>query len=270
MNNRIGNIRYIRDTINGNDSDSTNRWIEVQAIDLDGVNRAYNKTVTGSVPAALNRPYTRVVDSNVSSELYAQTSENDEQYITIDLGDIYDIEYINIRRYYGYTFNDIHTEVSADGITWYTIYDSAINGTYEETESGLNLCAKKEFIQSLTKETFYNLRLALLPEVNEIQLFINNIWVGAYPYFNVEMESIKFPTGTAIIYLDNFFISGELKDRPILPEKIYGTDDIVLLINAIQSIPIFYEMDLQFVEEYAMDIVVSNYIPDYTMNLEVM
>jgi len=56
----------------------------------------------------------------------------------LDLWELYDIETVNVTHFFtdGRTFFDTKTEVSADGVNWTTIFDSAVDGTYVETSEG--------------------------------------------------------------------------------------------------------------------------------------
>jgi hypothetical protein len=60
------------------------------------------------------------------------------QAVTVDLGDVISINKLIVWHYYSDAriYNGTKTEVSADGITWETIYNSAVSGTYTETSAG--------------------------------------------------------------------------------------------------------------------------------------
>lgn len=131
-------VRYIRDWINGSSSNTSNHWVQITAFKND-VNLALGKTVTGSSVANASWPYTNITDGNFSSGKYGQSNVSGLQWVQVDLGAIVtDLEYVQVFHYYsdGRTYNNSKTEVSADGVTWYPIYDSVIGGTYPETADG--------------------------------------------------------------------------------------------------------------------------------------
>ncbi|MDC0506134.1 S8 family serine peptidase [Candidatus Gracilibacteria bacterium] len=134
-------IRYIRDWANGSNKSRWNAWKEIEAINRStGENIAINKAITGLHQTSSNLPYPIVTDGEKIDDLfYSYIQPNsDASYLTVDLGDLYDIEKINIWHYYGdgRTYNGTKTEVSADGVTWHTIFDSAVEGTYAEPTDG--------------------------------------------------------------------------------------------------------------------------------------
>lgn len=131
-------VRYIRDWINGSSANTSNHWVQITAFKND-VNLALGKTVTGSSVANASWPYTNITDGNFNSGKYGQSNVAGLQWVQVDLGTIVtDLEYIQVFHYYfdGRTYNNPKTEVSADGVTWYPIYDSVIGGTYPETADG--------------------------------------------------------------------------------------------------------------------------------------
>ena len=131
--NRVFNIRYIRDYMNGSNTSTTNVWTDVQALLNNGGNACYNKTVTGS--CTINNTE-NIVDWNTST--YATSLNTGLQYITIDLGQIYNnIDEIKVfHAVDGRICDGTKTEVSSDGIHWVTLFDSAVSGTYPETVYG--------------------------------------------------------------------------------------------------------------------------------------
>lgn len=131
--NRVFNIRYIRDYMNGSNTSTANVWTDVQALLNNGGNACYNKTVTGS--CTINNPE-NIVDWSTST--YSTSSNTGLQYITIDLGQIYsNIDEIKVfHATDGRICNATKTEVSADGTHWVTLFDSAVSGTYVETVYG--------------------------------------------------------------------------------------------------------------------------------------
>ena len=106
-------IRYIRDWSNGNTNGANNNWNEVYAYDYDNVNVALGKTVTSS-KTGTNDP-SIVTDGNDNVSFSFAGLGN----VTIDLGNVYDIDKIKIRRYFpsGNSTTQYHetkTEVSVN------------------------------------------------------------------------------------------------------------------------------------------------------------
>ncbi len=130
------NIRYIRDWSNGSTLNGGNYWVEIKAFDEDGNNLAAGKPVydingtkyTGS----------RVTDEVVSPSYLFGSQFGTHTYIIVDLEEIKAVEKVQIWHNYATTYivHNSKTEVSADGVTWYTVFDSAIEGEYEETSAG--------------------------------------------------------------------------------------------------------------------------------------
>ncbi len=138
------NVRYIRDSINGSSANTANHWSEIQAFERhSGVNRALSSngsTISGSAEENSSYPYSRIIDGNLDSLIYATTATTGLQYVTIDLQAEYDIDTINVQHYNvdSRTYNETKTEVSLNNVDWVTIYDSAVNGTYRENDPGMN------------------------------------------------------------------------------------------------------------------------------------
>ena len=129
-------VRYIRDWANGSSANTSNHWYEIQAYS-NGVNVARNKSVTTNGTAT---SLTAAVDGS-SSGTYANTGVG-YHHLTVDLGQIYyDISEIKIWKYWndGRTYRKTKTEVSSDGSTWFTIFDSYVEGEYPETSSGKSI-----------------------------------------------------------------------------------------------------------------------------------
>lgn len=75
--------------------------------------------------------YLTKVTDGVGHPNYADGSGLTE--VTIDLGSVYDIASIQVQHYTdARIYNDTKTEVSRDGATWFTVFDSANEGLYEE------------------------------------------------------------------------------------------------------------------------------------------
>lgn len=134
--NDIYKVRYIRDYLNGNTANAGNHWVEIQAFS-GTTNVAQNKIVTSSDGTTTN--ISRVVDNGTVSANYFSTNTNGLQYIQIDLGQVYtNIDYLQVYHYYsdGRTYHKNKTQVSQDGVNWFTLFDSDVSGEYVETSSG--------------------------------------------------------------------------------------------------------------------------------------
>jgi YVTN family beta-propeller protein len=109
-------------------------------------NRAKGMTVTTSVAPTSGTVGLIVNDYEVDA-LEGDTTANPlppssggivlpsgNQWIKVDLGSTYMIGKISVSHKYGVdrVYKGTKTEVSEDGNTWYTVYDSAVSGTYNE------------------------------------------------------------------------------------------------------------------------------------------
>jgi hypothetical protein len=131
-------IRYIRNTIDGNSSNSENHWVQIAAWDYSRTNeslidsnsnRAFSKQANGSTLENPSYPYSRITNGNIDTSDYSSSNSNGSQYIVIDMGDVYNIEFIQVWHYYAdmriYYQNCL--EVSSDGTNWTTIQNPTGN-----------------------------------------------------------------------------------------------------------------------------------------------
>lgn len=127
-------IRYVRDYLNGSTANTANHWVELQVISND-INIAKGITPTSSSSTASELSY--LTDENYSGSLYARTDAG-LHYMQVDLGEVMDVDYIKVWHYYadGRTYHSTKTQVSVDGTTWITLFDSATEGEYVETSAG--------------------------------------------------------------------------------------------------------------------------------------
>lgn len=129
-------VRYVRDWINGNSVNNGNHWVEVKVFDTNGTNLALGKWVTEKNGTMVN--ISKAVDGDLTAANYF-TSADTLSYIQIDLAQGYsNIDHVTSWHYYtdGRKYNDTKVEVSADGVTWYSLFDSDIDGKYVETSAG--------------------------------------------------------------------------------------------------------------------------------------
>lgn len=131
-------VRYIRDWSNGSTANDGNHKYEIQAY-ANGENVAKGKPVTtnGNSPNNLSI----LTDGITTTGSYASAGNSTTApfYMEIDLGKVYyNIDSIGVWRYYNdnRTYHDTKTEVSPDGSTWYSVFDSFLEGEYPETSEG--------------------------------------------------------------------------------------------------------------------------------------
>ena len=138
-------IRYIRDWQNGrtvNGAPGTNcDWRQIMAIDYFGKNIAKDKADNGDFPGDFlvggGTMWHFLTDENFNTNLWTKDKPNERKSVTIDLGDIYDIDKLVIARAKNPAIcKETKTEVSVDNIVWHTIFDSSVEGTYEEQQNG--------------------------------------------------------------------------------------------------------------------------------------
>lgn len=137
LNNQVIKVRYIRDWVNGNTVNAYANWVEIQAMQLS-TNLALNKNVTASFTPSAGI-LSSITNGNFDTNDNVYTTSSGPQNVVVDLGQIYDsIDYIQIWHYYGdnRTFHNSKTEISIDGVNWYTIFDSTNTGEYIETLNG--------------------------------------------------------------------------------------------------------------------------------------
>ena len=160
-------VRYIRDYANGSNKNTASHWCEIEAYDLSGSNKAW--AANGSASSAiyfpdgvgtgridntsnsLAKPFHFIVrgDGSVKTSAipYIKVGDNTKkEYITVDLGIVYDINKIIIWHYWtdSRIYNETKTEISVDGINWTTVFDSSIEGTYTETSNGHTILLSRE------------------------------------------------------------------------------------------------------------------------------
>lgn len=130
--------RYFYFEANGSNSNSINFYTEIQIVDKDGVNRAFGRGLARYSSIHPNSKDPSVVtDGDTNTNNFFANVEG-KGHIVIDLGDVYDISYIKIWRYYGdrRTFKDVFIKVSKDDVNYTTVFSSEVDGTYAETAEG--------------------------------------------------------------------------------------------------------------------------------------
>lgn len=133
--------RYFYFESNGSNKNNGNHLVEVQIVDVNGVNRAFGRgALRCSEYKNFGSPPSAITDGNTSTDLYFGFGEG-RQHVVVDLGDVYDIAYIKVWRYYsdGRIYNDVLIQVSKDDVTYETVFSSSLNGTYSETSAGYQI-----------------------------------------------------------------------------------------------------------------------------------
>jgi YVTN family beta-propeller protein len=110
-------------------------------------NRALGMTVTSSVAPTSGGALSKIVDGGEVMSVHGDNTANPlpsstgtltfpsgNQWVKVDLGKVYMVGMIQVAHSYGLdrVYQGTKTEVSEDGVTWTTIYDSAVSGTYSE------------------------------------------------------------------------------------------------------------------------------------------
>ncbi len=140
---KMNNVRYIKDCINGNSSNTNNHWNELQAI-KNGENLAYGKKVTSTGTILIDGGGSYSLDALVDNKI-AQSGENvvlnetGLQCVTVDLGREYDLDSIKVWHYWQGTversYNNHSLYISSDNNNWTTLIDNR-SGVIE-TEEGI-------------------------------------------------------------------------------------------------------------------------------------
>lgn len=141
-------IRYIRDWLDGSNKNSDNIWVECKVISQNLKDSSSINLAEGKIPVCKNSSLESVLitDIGVYTDSRLLEDETDKyvkgtgqrQCLQIDLGAVhYDIDYIQIWHYYKDNRIFKHSlQVSEDGSSWVTIYDSNVSGGYKETSDG--------------------------------------------------------------------------------------------------------------------------------------
>ena len=168
-----------------------NRWVECMVVSGD-INLALGLSPTCK-DADLNTIETSNLDYYtdemiLDEDIRRYVDSGVESCLELDLGAIYyDIDYIQIWHYYDDNRVYNHKlQISTDGVSWVTIYDSEIAGGYAETSGGkayyLNNASVSENISSLTIS------------VDSIEGRVQNV-EGQYSSIQQQVESIQSTIG---------------------------------------------------------------------------
>lgn len=159
-------FRYVRDWLNGNNLNGNNHWVELKVLS-GNTNRATGKIpITGSGFTLANSGL--LTDNITNTTSHVSVSPAGKSYVQIDLGQVYsDIDTIHVWHYHtdGRIYNDTKTEVSPDGVIWFTVFDSAISGKYVETVNGNKIIVNPNLILKNTSDSVSQ-ALSLLDDIS--------------------------------------------------------------------------------------------------------
>lgn len=187
-------VRYIRDWLYGikDASSIDNKWVECDVIAQNtnissGITPTYKNSSLTAITVSNPEYYTDGMLLDEALERYISSTEN--SCLEIDLGDVYyNIDYIRVWHYY--EDNRVYNhkmQISTDGVSWVTIYDSDITGGYAETSYGkvyyLNNAAVAENIALLNISA------------NQIESRIENI-EGSYSSIKEQADKIESIVGS--------------------------------------------------------------------------
>jgi len=154
---KILGVRYIKDCTNGSTYDTSNQWVEVQAINK-GINVAKGKSITSTSTMDSNTSGTisevAVVDGIIEKQQFYQTVDDGLQCITVDLEKEYDLEEVAVWHYYfDRSANENVTSVAGENqnyreLNYYGSETETSNGKHIKTDS-----IKPEFHATYTEET---------------------------------------------------------------------------------------------------------------------
>lgn len=240
-------VRYIRDWLNGNTVNPNNYWNEVEAWS-GTLDRAKNVTPTISSGTLANAA--NVNDGNESTYGYEASGNGVAKYIQVDLGaTYYDINAIKIFHYYadGRTFHGTKTQYSPDGVTWYTVFDSAVSGEYVETSSGKMYTGTGTYGREFNFTVYDVSTNAYATEVShsnstfqtltQIPSAPNNVLdATGFVHFRAYSNSTDASSESAI-YVDycTLLIEGEMTDV-----RVYD-DDGIMAMNIVEEMSILNE-----------------------------
>lgn len=140
-------------------------------------------------------------DGDFGSSNYLELPSG-EQNVTIDLGGKYMIGKLNVWHFWHdqRTYHGTKTEVSEDGINWITVFDSAIEGEYMETELGheIKFWGYPEKPKNYTDNFIECIPVRYIRDtINGNTVNTNNHWVEVQAFGDWELdESYTYPAGS--------------------------------------------------------------------------
>ncbi|MFC5525203.1 discoidin domain-containing protein [Rhodanobacter ginsengisoli] len=102
-----------------------------------GTNVAAGKPASSNMVVLIGNS-AMITDGVISNSSYWGTGTAGAVWVMVDLGNYYELNSVKTWRYWadGRTYFGTKTEVSTDGTTWTTVFDSSVSGTYAETSAG--------------------------------------------------------------------------------------------------------------------------------------
>lgn len=153
-------VRYIRESMSGNNENAFCHWVEIQAINYESTNIALNKKATcvGGNPEKGTLDMITNGNTSVDDYVYFRNVAEQTIFVTVDLGTVEDVDNIKVWHYYGNgrTYKNILLEVSLDGVKWTKIFDSNENGEYVEVEAGKTHKLKDDRLPLLNENSSLN------------------------------------------------------------------------------------------------------------------
>lgn len=137
--------RYIRLYSNGSNVNGNSHYVEVQALDKDGNNVAYGKSlIEYSSDRGDKKEY--VTDGDYSNTDNYFGMDTGLQYIVIDLESVIDIVAIKLWRYYGDAriYYGTIIQTSIDNVNYTDVFNYETDGTYSETSAGKTIYLSAE------------------------------------------------------------------------------------------------------------------------------
>ena len=145
-NKALDKVRYIKDCMNGNNTDSTNRWNELQAI-YNGENVAKGITPVTSDGGSITK-VNYITDGDIGST-GGTDGYTTSKCIIIDLGQEYDLDEIAIWHNWDSAYSttkETVTYVSSDNETW----NAVINKEEKETSEGKRVTAFESLLLTIS------------------------------------------------------------------------------------------------------------------------
>lgn len=131
---KIKDIRYIRDWLNGTDVGGISTWSELIVLDIHNTNVATVGIKTASSSVNPSYPLSNWVDNNNNS--HVRVTGTGWQYLQWDLGiSTPQIAGIGVKHSGLNNKYNHRLEVSSNGIDWFSLYDSDVDGYYLEQSS---------------------------------------------------------------------------------------------------------------------------------------
>lgn len=133
--------KYIRVSTTGSNVNTRAIFNEIKVYSIDNLGnvteRATGKPVTGSrSPSPLAGEYSYFTDDDINTNVVVGDGY---QWVQVELDAVYNIHYIRLYMYFTdkRKFQNKKIEYSTDGLTYTTLYDSAINGEMAEDSEGM-------------------------------------------------------------------------------------------------------------------------------------